>query len=93
MQIKKIYISDDGEEFETEEECLEYEKIVSSRDSVILFDYCEGIINDDDFWNAFDQAIYIYITDAERAEKFLQWVKESTDHPVPENVKTGWLYY
>lgn len=93
MQIKKIYISDDGEEFETEEACLEYENSLNSRDGVILFDHNLEVIHGGAPIDAYNEAFYMYISDAGQAERFFDWVREYDRSPVPKDVKEGRIYF
>lgn len=93
MQIKKTYISDDGEEFETEEECLEHEKTINSMDSVLMIDSRELVIAEKDPSTAYEKAIYLYIFDTKRARAFLDWIHGETGYSIPEKVKAGELYY
>lgn len=93
MQIKYTYISDDGEEFETEEECLEHEKTIDSASSVLMIDSRELVITDKEPSTAYEKAIYLYIFDTKRARAFLDWIHGETGYSIPENAKAGELYY
>ena len=93
MQIKKIYISDDGEEFETEEACLEYENSLNARDGVILFDSNLEVIHGGAPIDDYNEAFYMYISDARQAERFFDWVYEYDHSPVPKDVKEGGIYF
>ena len=93
MEIRKIYISDDGEEFDSEEECLEHEQTVSSMNSVMLFDSRKRMISDPAPFVAFEKAVYVYIRDAEKAEAFLQWIRQECGYSVPEQLEDGELYF
>ena len=48
MTIKNIYISEDGEEFETAEECIEYEKARDVSGAILMFDSDKQILDDAD---------------------------------------------
>lgn len=93
MEIRKIYISDDGEEFETEEACLEHEKTINSMDSVLMIDSRELVITDKEPSIAYEKAFYLYIFDTKRARAFLDWIYQETGCSIPENAKVGELYY
>lgn len=93
MIIKKTYISDDGEEFETEEECLEYEKSLNSIDGVVLFDSKLEVIHGENPVDAYNEAFYIYISNVERAERFFDWIREYDHSPVPKDIKHGRIYF
>lgn len=93
MQIKKIYISDDGEEFETEKACLEHESAIDSSNSILMFDSGGELIKDSKIPYEYDRANYLYILDPEKAEKHLAWINKEYGYPIPENVKLGQLYF
>lgn len=84
MTIKNIYISDDGEEFETEEECVEYEKARDVKGAILMFDSDRQILDDADSVKAFENAMYLYIINVERAKKFFDYVSESYGYDVPD---------
>lgn len=84
MTTKTLYISIDGEEFETEEECLEYEKKRDASEAVIMFTKNRLPILDADSVTAFEDSHYLYILDAERAKKFFDYVSESYGYAVPD---------
>ena len=93
MKIRKIYISDDGEEFDSEEACLEHENVFSSSDSVVMFDSGRRLIEDRDSYIAYEKAEYIYISNAKRAETFFNWVEKELQFPVPKEPEAGHTYY
>lgn len=84
MTTKIIYIAEDGEEFETSDECLKYEKKRDAHDSVIMFTSNRLPITCGDSVTAFEDAHYLYILDAERAKKFFDYVSESYGYAVPD---------
>ena len=92
MTIKNIYISDDGEEFETEEECLEYEKARDVSGAILMFDSDRQILDDADSVKAFENAMYLYIINVERAKKFFDFVGEDYGYVVPDEVVENGLY-
>lgn len=59
-EITCKYIADDGEEFDTEEECVEYEETVFAHRNWIVLD-CDGNKTD-----VIDKAWYIEIKDDEK---------------------------
>ena len=83
MTTKILYISIDGEEFETADECLKYEKKRDASGAVIMFTRNRLPILDVDSVTAFEDAHYLYILDAERAKKFFDYVSESYGYAVP----------
>ena len=93
MKIRKIYISDDGEEFDSEEECLEHEKTINLMESVLMIDSRELVITEKDPIIAYEQAIYLYIFDTEQARALLNWIHNESGFSIPENPKAGELYY
>lgn len=94
MTTKVLYISVDGEEFETEEECLEYEKNRDAHGAILMFAANRLPITDEDSVAAFEDAQYLYILDAERAKKFFDYISESYGYTVPDSdeVVDGGLY-
>lgn len=84
MTTKIIYIAEDGEEFETSDECLKYEKQRDASGAVIMFTRNRLPILDVDSVTAFEDAHYLYILDAERAKKFFDYVSESYGYAVPD---------
>ena len=93
MKIRKIYISDDGEEFDSEEQCLEYENKINSFDSVLLFDSKKNLIENENPGIAYERACYIYVRDTNRAKTFLEWVHSEYKYAVPSLVRAGELYF
>ena len=93
MKIRKIYISDDGEEFDNEEACLEHENVISSIDSMVLFNSEGELITGREVYDAYDRATYIYILDEDRARAFLDFVLRELRYPIPKEPETGVLYY
>lgn len=92
MTIKNIYISDDGEEFETEEECVEYEKARDVKGAILMFDSDRQILDDADSVKAFENAMYLYVIDVERAKKFFDFVEGDYGYVVPDEVVKNGLY-
>lgn len=93
MEICKIYISDDGEEFDSEEECLEYENKINSFDSVLLFDSKKNLIKNKISEIAYERAFYIYVLDTKRAKTFLEWIHSESGYAVPDYIRAGELYF
>lgn len=89
MEIKNIYIADDGEEFENEEDCIAYEEQMKSIDGVELFTYTFENCTGQGGAEAFDHAIYIYIRDPDRAEKYFTYVQNQTGYEMPTNYVPG----
>lgn len=77
MTIKKLYIAEDGEEFETEEECLEYESKRDVHDAILMFARNRLPIVDVDSVTAFEDSNYLYILDAEKAKAFFDYVSDA----------------
>lgn len=77
MTTKIIYIAEDGEEFDTSDECLKYEKKRDVRDAVIMFAGNRLPITDTDSVTAFEDSNYLYILDAEKAKAFFEYVSEA----------------
>ena len=92
MIIKVTYISEDDEEFDSEEECLEHEHIMKTEGKALFFDsdrqLIEGTVID-----KLEGAHYIYILDGDKAREMLSWANEYTGCPTPDECETGALYY
>lgn len=92
MRIQVTYVADDGEEFYSEEECLEYEKRMNPDGSLLLFDGDFKLIKYTDPLAAFEKTEAIYVEDAEKAEKFLDWINDQTGYVIPEMIKAPAVY-
>lgn len=84
MTTKTIYISNDGEEFETEEECLAYERNRDASGAVLMFAANRLPITDTDSITAFEDASYLYILDEERAKAFFRAIKDDYSYAIPK---------
>ena len=91
MKIRTIYIADDGEEFDSKEECKAHEELVASpsSESLLMADKELNIIKNTG--NAVEsKAYYIQIKD-QKAIDWLAWVSEGWGCSVPN--KIGCFYY
>ena len=77
MTTKIIYIAEDGEEFDTSDECLKYEKKRDVHNAVIMFAGNRLPITDTDSVTAFEDSNYLYIIDAEKAKAFFEYVSDA----------------
>ena len=100
MTIKNVYVADDGEEFETEEECLEYEKVLDPDGAVVLFDSDMRIItkencgSEKDPVSRYEETVYICIIDAKKAKEWFNWIYDKSGYDIPIDYSTGdTLYY
>lgn len=84
MTTKIIYIAEDGEEFETSDECLKYEKQRDVHDAIIMFASNRLPIMDADSITAFEDAQYLYILNEERAKAFFRAIKDDYSYAIPE---------
>ena len=92
MTTKIIYIADDGEEFETSKECLEYEAVLDSSDCLVIFDERMNELKDkDQEWNMM-HATYLYILEVEKARKFLDWTYREYGYQVPHDIYNNGLF-
>lgn len=93
MTIRKIYVADDGEEFENKRECEEYERKFKAVDSVVFFDEnCEKLMGKDP-GDLMNNGMFLFIKNAEKAEQFFEWEHEYYGYNYPQDPKTGGLYY
>ena len=93
MTTKITYIADDGEEFETKAECLEYEKNKDASDCVLMFDENLNHLESEDSGAAYEKSVYFYILDSEKARKFFEWQSDNYGYCYPEKTVNGQLYY
>lgn len=84
MKTRIIYIAEDGEEFETSDECLKYEKQRDVHDAIIMFASNRLPITDADSITAFEDAQYLYILNEERAKAFFGAIKDDYSYAIPE---------
>lgn len=82
MRVEITYFSDDDEEFDTEEECLEYERgLKENFNSLIFFDEKMKLIEKPDLTNVESDAYYFYISDdAEKAKAAIDWIDYQTEN-------------
>lgn len=92
MTIRNIYVAADGEEFDTEEDCLDYEQTMDASGAIIMFDSDRKLIKGVSSAEAFDRSMYLYIVDAEKAKRFLDLMRDDYGHIVPEDVEDYALY-
>ena len=84
MTTKIIYIAEDGEEFETSDECLKYEKQRDASGAILMFASNRLPITGADSITAFEDAQYLYILDEERAKAFFRAIKDDYSYAIPE---------
>lgn len=95
MTQRIIYIADDGEEFETEEECMAYERCKTGLPGILGFDD-DGVYQDPeetDADSAFNDSQYVFITNAEQAVETLKFVRDLYGYEVPTMFQTGDLMH
>lgn len=92
MTIRNIYVAADGEEFDTEEDCLDYEQTMDASGAIIMFDSDRKLIKGVSSAEAFDRSMYLYIVDAEKAKRFFDLMRDDYGHIVPEDVEDYALY-
>lgn len=94
MTIKKLYIAEDGEEFETEEECLEYEGKRDVHDAIVMFASNRLPILNADSVTAFEDSNYLYIINAEKAKAFFDYISDAYGLAAPnlEEVEDNALF-
>lgn len=98
MRIETTYFAFDDTEFETEAECIAYEKKLNNLwDSVVLIDeefrtYEVAKISPMEFLESF--ALYIKVLDAEKAGELINWVYEQTGASMPpvDMIYTGGVF-
>lgn len=78
--IKKItYIAKDGEEFETEEECMAHEQFTIGLPGIVCFDSKMNFLDPHEGADdAFSSSSYIVVTDAHEAKRTFDYMSEYT---------------
>ena len=95
MTQRVIYIADDGEEFETEEECTAYEKCKAGLPGILGFDD-DGVYqdpNETDIGSVFFDSQYVFITNAAQAVETLKFIQDHYGYEVPTMFQTGDLMH
>lgn len=92
MEIKTTYIAFDDTEFDTEEECLEYESNANPEGAVRFFNAQGEELFDKEPCELFEASYYIYIVDEEKATAFLDWLMYYSGYTIPGEIKTGCIY-
>lgn len=98
MRVETKYFAFDETEFETEAECLAYEKKLEDLwDSVVLLDeefrtYEDAKISPLEFLASF--ALYIKVLDAEKAGELINWIYEYCGASMPpvDMIYTGGVF-
>lgn len=93
MTTKTTYIANDGEEFETEEECLAYEKAMDPSEGVVMFDSEYEILHGGVPAAMYEAAMYLYIINEKKATAFFNWIGVNTGYNTPSDYHTGDLLY
>ena len=93
MEIKTTYIADDGEEFETEEECRAYEEAWNPGDAILFLDQDFQPLYLRDSVARFEWATYVFIKDAEKARKFFEVLNNECGYDVPDQIEDRRLYW
>ena len=75
MTTVTTYYSDDGIEFDSEEECRDYEEtILHSKDAAVFFDESLKMMTCPVPEDVVNYAFWIYIKDAEKARHLFKWL-------------------
>ena len=94
MTEKITYIADDGEEFETEEECLAYEKVFTEVSGYIGVD-THMVFQDPKetgIENAFQHSDFVFITDKESAHDSFCVINYQYGLEHPKDICTGDIF-
>lgn len=86
MLQRTTYVADDGEEFDTEEECQAYELALSDCPGILGFDLDLAFQDPKKLGanDAFVNSNYFYVYDAEQAEKTFEILGDYTGTTTPE---------
>lgn len=93
MIIKRTFIADDGEEFESEEACIEYEEAMNPEGGVIFYDgNMKRVTKENGPASMLDHAMYLYISNAKKAQKFFDWIVQYYGMAVPIELTDGAMF-
>lgn len=96
MRIETKYFADDDTEFETEEECREYEQFRKDcMESIAIFGDDMGYIESPTLEQVESYAFYIYIKDVQKAVALFSWLREQISFDaegITYPLVTGTLY-
>ena len=91
MTTRTVYIADDGEEFETEEECAAHERCMAGLPGILGFNdkavYQDSEKNDVD--QAFNNSEYLFIIDENEADETFEFIGDYYGYTVPTVFSTG----
>ena len=75
MRIEVTYYADDGEEFDTEEACREYEeRLKKDMSSVIFYDENKKVMKNPTIEDIEQDAFYLKVLNAEEATRLFDWL-------------------
>ena len=91
MTQKITYVADDGEEFETEEECAAHERCMENLPGILGFNG-KAVYQDPrkaDVDSSFNESEYLFITDENEADETFEFIGEYYGYTVPTVFFTG----
>ena len=87
MRVETTYYADDGTEFDTEEECIAYEKAADENfDAVQFFDRKRKLMEHPTMTDIEDFCYYVRILDKEKAEKLFAYLYQIISFVAPTDV-------
>lgn len=85
MRIEVHYFADDDTEFDTEQECIEYESVVSELfDSVSWFNENHTLLEQADYYDIEDMAMFMFVHDAAKAKVLFSKLSEMISFEPPK---------
>ena len=91
MTQKITYVADDGEEFETEEECAAHERCMEDLPGILGFNG-KAVYQDPrkaDVDSSFNESEYLFITDENEADETFEFIGEYYGYTIPAEFHTG----
>lgn len=86
MTEKIMYVANDGEEFETKEECEQYEHRFDKAKSIVFFDgEFKNLWEDENMEHKFENTYYMFISNAEEAKEFFHTFGYEIGMSVPDD--------
>lgn len=95
MTTRTIYIADDGEEFDSEEECTAHERCMTELPGILGFNDKAVFQNPQESGvdYAFSDSEYLFIVDDGDAAETFEFIKDYYGYEVPEMFHTGDLLH
>ena len=95
MRVESTYYAFDDTEFYTEEECLNYEKMIRTKlDAIVFFDSNRKRMDSENPYEIATDAIYAYIVRKEDADDLIEWLANTSGYTIDgmEGISNGDIF-